>query len=150
MPCNGLEMGMPRTDGEMPKQSPYAKPPMDSRRSGDPPLASCRGYREALIESAVCINAAHAAFELRQEMERAAKWEIEVLYGVRNIRNHQVCMPVDPTASRSDDNVRLAQAPTNPREFHALAIRMAEILKSSPNSQPAGPESDGHANGSLA
>jgi carbonic anhydrase len=87
------------------------------------------GYREALIEAAVCINAAQAAFDLRLEVERAAKWEIEVLYGVHNIRNHQVCMPVDPMAPRSDENVRLALAPTNPREFHALAIQMAELLK---------------------
>jgi carbonic anhydrase len=87
------------------------------------------GYREALIEAAVCINAAQAAFELRLEVERAAKWEIEVLYGVHNIRNHQVCMPVDPMAPRSDENVRLAQAPNNPKEFRALAIQMAELLK---------------------
>jgi carbonic anhydrase len=87
------------------------------------------GYRESLIESAVCINAAHSAFALRQEVERSARWEIEVLYGVHNIRNHQVCMPVNPNLSRSDDNVRLAQAPTNPVEFHALAVQMAEILR---------------------
>jgi carbonic anhydrase len=86
------------------------------------------GYREALIEAAVCINAAQSAFDLRQEVERNGKWEIEVLYGVHNIRNHQVCMPVDPTAQRADENVRLAQAPTNPKEFHALAVQMAAIL----------------------
>ncbi len=72
------------------------------------------GYREALIESAVSINAAQAAFDLRQEVERNGKWEIEVLYGVHNIRNHQVCMPVDPYAPRNDENVRIARAPTNP------------------------------------
>src|SRR3954469_7761176 len=77
------------------------------------------GYREALIESAVCINAAQAAFDLRYEVQHAAKWEIEVYYGVHNIRTHQVCMPVDPKAARSDENVRLASAPTTPREFHA-------------------------------
>src|SRR5690606_34327300 len=81
------------------------------------------GYREALVETAVCLNAAQSAFNLRQEVERNAKWEIEVLYGVHNIRNHQVCMPVDPRAPRADENVRLALAPTNPREFHALAVR---------------------------
>jgi carbonic anhydrase len=86
------------------------------------------GYREALIESAVSINAAQTAFDLRQEVERNGKWEIEVLYGVHNIRNHQVCMPVDPTAPASDQNVRLAHAPTNPKEFHALAVQMAQIL----------------------
>ncbi len=68
------------------------------------------GYREALIESAVSINAAQAAFDLRQEVERNGKWDIEVLYGVHNIRNHQVCMPVDPHAPRNDENVRIARA----------------------------------------
>ena len=91
--------------------------------------SSSPGYRTALIESAVALNAAQAAFDLRQEVEKAAKWEIEVLYGVHNIRNHQVCMPVDPTAPRSDENVHLARAPTNPKEFQALAVQMAQILK---------------------
>jgi carbonic anhydrase len=87
------------------------------------------GYRDALIETAVCINAAQAAFELRQEVERNGKWEIEVYYGVHNIRNHQVCMPVDPDAARCDENVRLAISPTNPSEFHTLGVQMAELLK---------------------
>src|SRR3954463_11433955 len=102
-----------------------------------PNASEVPGYREALIESAVCINAAQAAFELRLEVERAAKWEIEVLYGVHNIRNHQVCMPVDPLAPRSDENVRLAQAPNNPKEFRALAIQMAELLR--PSGIPTSP-----------
>lgn len=89
------------------------------------------GYREALIEAAICMNAAHVAFGLRQEVELAAKWDIEVLYGVHNIRNHQVCMPVDPLAPRSDENVRLAPAPNNPKEFRALAIQLAELLRPS-------------------
>jgi carbonic anhydrase len=104
-----------------------------------PNASDVPGYREALIEAAVCINAAQAAFELRLEVERAAKWEIEVLYGVHNIRNHQVCMPVDPMAPRSDENVRLAQAPNNPKEFRVLAIQMAELLK--PPGVPASPTS---------
>ena len=87
------------------------------------------GYREALIETAVCINAAQAAFEIRREVERNGKWKIEVFYGVHNIRNHQVCMPVDPDAARCDENVRLAISPTNPSEFHTLGMQMAELLK---------------------
>jgi carbonic anhydrase len=87
------------------------------------------GYREALIETAVCVNAAHAAFDLRQEVERAGKWEIEVLYGVFNLHNHQVSMPSDPSAPHAPESVRLVYAPTNPREFFNLAIHMAETLK---------------------
>ena len=85
-------------------------------------------YRSALIETAVCLNAAQAAFDLRLEVERAAKWEIEVLYGVFNLNNYQVSMPVDPTLPPTDDNVHLAYAPTNPREFHSLAVQLANIL----------------------
>ena len=87
------------------------------------------GYREALIETAVCINAAQAAFDLRQEIEQAGRWEIEVLYAVYSLHNHQITVPVDPLAPPSDENVHLAYAPTNPREFSTLAIKMAEILK---------------------
>lgn len=94
-----------------------------------PDARNMPGYREALIEASVCINAAHAAFALRQEVERRAKWEIDVLYGVHNIRNHQVCMPVNPNSPRSDDNVRLAHAPTNPSEFYDLAVELATLLK---------------------
>jgi carbonic anhydrase len=98
--------------------------------SWGPQAREMPGYREALIEIAVCVNAAQAAFDLRQEVERNAKWEIEVLYGVHNIRNHQVSMPVDPTALRDDQNVRLAHAPTNPMEFRVLARQMGELLNS--------------------
>jgi carbonic anhydrase len=88
------------------------------------------GYRQALIDIAVCLNAAQAAFDLRLEVERNAKWEIEVLYGVFNLHNHQVNMPVNPFAPPTEETVHLALAPTNPREFANLAINMAEILKS--------------------
>ena len=78
---------------------------------------------------AVAINAAQAAFDLRQEAERMERLEVEILFGVFNLHNHQVCMPVIPDAEVADENVGLAQAPTNPEEFKALAIRMAELLR---------------------
>ncbi len=90
-------------------------------------------FRDALIETAVGLNAAQAAFALRQEIETAGRWEIEVLYGVYNLFNHQVSMPNDPLAPPTDPNVRLAHAPTNPREFQNLARQMAEILKPRPD-----------------
>jgi carbonic anhydrase len=86
------------------------------------------GYREALIDIAVCVNAAQAAFDLRQEVERAAKSEIEVLYGVFSLHTHQVSMPVTPGGHESPDGVNLAYAPTNPKEFNSMALRMAELL----------------------
>jgi carbonic anhydrase len=87
-------------------------------------------FRDALIETAVCLNAAQAAYALRQEIETAGRQEIKVLYGVYNLSNHQVSMPHNPQAPPSDSNVRLAHAPTNPSEFQSLAQQMAEIFKS--------------------
>ena len=101
--------------------------------------ANMPGYREALIDVAVCLNAAHAAFDLRQEVERAARWEIEVLYGVFSLHNHQVSMPFDPAAPVGPEYVNLAYAPTNPKDFHTLAVRIADMLKA----KPPGPAHDG-------
>ena len=86
-------------------------------------------YRAALIETAVALNAAMAAFDIRQEVERMAKWEIEVLYGVFSLHNHQVSMPNNPGTPPSDENVRLTYAPANPRDFRSLAVQIAELLQ---------------------
>jgi carbonic anhydrase len=94
-----------------------------------PDAATAPGYRSALIEGAIAVNAAQAAFDLHQEVERAAKWEIEVLFGVFSLYNHQVSVPVIPDAPVADENVRLSYAPTNPKEFKHLAAQVAQILK---------------------
>ena len=83
------------------------------------------GYRDTLIEMAVCLNAAHTAFALRQQVEAAGIWEIDVLFGAYDIRTHQVCMPIQPVEAFSPDNVNLAVAPAHPRDFAALADQMA-------------------------
>jgi carbonic anhydrase len=86
------------------------------------------GFREALIETAVCVNAAQAAYNLHQEVERAGKWEIEVLYGVYNLFTHKVSAPAQARVVETDNDVRLAYAPTNPRDFQGLAMQVAERL----------------------
>jgi carbonic anhydrase len=103
------------------------------------------GYREALIDIAVCVNAAQAAFDLRLEVERSAKWDIEVLYGVFNLLTHQISMPVNPNASISDSNVNLAYAPTNPKEFSSMAMRMAEMLMPKPDAPARRSPAEAHA-----
>jgi carbonic anhydrase len=97
------------------------------------------GYRNALIETAVCLNAAQTAYNLHVEVERAGKWEIEVLFGCYNLFTHHVCMPPEPYARPSEQHTHLAVAPTNPREFNNLAIQMAE--KFLPYAREASPPS---------
>jgi len=94
-----------------------------------PDAPTMPGYREALIETAVCVNSAQAAYDLHVEVEKAGKWEIEVLYGVYNLFTHQVSMPPCPGAKVGGEETNLAHAPTNPREFNALAVLMAERLR---------------------
>jgi carbonic anhydrase len=86
-------------------------------------------YRQMLIDAGVCVNAAQAAYDLRQVVEHSGKHHIEVFYGVFNILTHQVMMPVDPRAPFAPEAVNLAPAPTSPVQFQDLAIQMAEILK---------------------
>jgi carbonic anhydrase len=86
------------------------------------------GYREALMDSAVHLNAAHTAFTLRQVVESAAKWEIDVLFGIYDIRTHQVRMPFHRGVATGLEGVNLAYAPSHPREFAALATQLAEFL----------------------
>ncbi|HEX3655275.1 MAG TPA: carbonic anhydrase [Pirellulales bacterium] len=90
------------------------------------------GYREALIESAVLLNAAQTAYDLRTEVERAGKWEIEVLWGAYNLFTHKVGVPI-PAAEQAgsaliENSGSLAFAPSNPREFSALSARLAEAI----------------------
>ena len=87
------------------------------------------GYREALIESAVCLNAAQASYDVRLEVERAGKFEIEVVYGVYNLFNHHVTVPVSLHSTTHQGHGGLAYAPTNPRDFSQLAVLLAESLR---------------------
>ncbi len=95
------------------------------------------GYREALIESSVCMNTALAAYSLQLEVERGWRSEIQVLYGVYNLFTHHVSMPPSFHGHGEESQVNLAYAPTHPREFDLLALEMASRLKP----QPGTPES---------
>lgn len=103
-----------------------------------PEAARHPDYRRSLVESAVCLNAAHAAYHLYVEAERSWKGDIQVVYAVYNLNSHKVSMP--PADFRFDADqmsevqTNLAYAPTHPREFDALAIQMAEMLR--PISKP--------------
>src|SRR5690606_16321068 len=89
-------------------------------------------YRETLNDIAVCLNAAHTAFSLRQQVEAAGIWNIEVLFGAYDVCSYQVCMPIHPDEdldAQKPELVNLAHAPSHPREFGELAARLATTLR---------------------
>jgi carbonic anhydrase len=101
------------------------------KESWGPNAREMPGFRGALIDTAVCLNAAHAAFDLRQVVAGASQ-NIDVLYGVYSLHTHQVSMPVNPRAGVAPENVNLAVAPIHPQEFYHLACRTAELCKLRP------------------
>ncbi len=53
------------------------------------------GYRAALIEMAVCMNAAETAFQLRRESSSHGTQGIGVVFGVYDLATQRVGLPVD-------------------------------------------------------
>ncbi|MBS0208272.1 MAG: carbonic anhydrase [Planctomycetes bacterium] len=88
------------------------------------------GYREALIQSAVCMNAAQTAYDLRLEVERSGKFDIEVLFGVFSFLSHHVSTPayLRNYLSSGGAATGLAYAMTNPRDFTVMSQKLAEEL----------------------
>src|SRR5579871_332706 len=88
------------------------------------------GFHAALVESAVCLNAATAAYNLHMEVERSWRTDVQVLFGVYNLHTHQVAMPPPGfQATVANQGVNLAYAPTHPRDLDALALEMAKRLQ---------------------
>lgn len=94
------------------------------------------GFREALIDAAVGINAAQAALDLRQEVERAGIRGIEVLYGIYNLSTHRVTSPLRGDEVAGETPSQLDYAPTNPSDFNRLAVVVAEQLLRQRESRP--------------
>lgn len=107
---------------------------------------SLPGYRQALIDTAVCVNAAQTAYDLHKRVE-ACGGRAGVLYGVYDIRNGHVGLPGDALTQMAQQTNGLMTAPTRPAEFLELGIRVAEGIRSVIHGTAAGakPGSDSMA-----
>jgi carbonic anhydrase len=92
------------------------------------------GYRKALIESAVCLNAATAAYNIRVGNHQLRHSDMRVLYGVYDLQTHRVRAPAnEATGHNSDLPIRLTDAPADVSEFESLAFKIADRLKPNDN-----------------
>lgn len=81
------------------------------------------GYRDALVEVSVYLNAAMTAFNLREEIRPEEEFGTRTVYGVFDIATCRVIGPdLDPN---TDDTAKLAAAPTHPDELVALGRVLA-------------------------
>jgi carbonic anhydrase len=77
-------------------------------------VAKHAGYREALTETAIVMNAALAAFTVQQELPIVEPREVRVVYGVYLLKSHKVWTP--DAVKRAG----LAEPPADPVSFAAL------------------------------
>jgi carbonic anhydrase len=89
-----------------------------------PAASGMPGYREALLETAVFVNAAQTAYNLRLEMEVEHRSSIQVFYGVFDLLTHRV-WSIPMVKDRPGAENRLAEAPLNLDHFEEVALRMA-------------------------
>jgi len=83
-----------------------------------PGVAADPGYRDALVEASVYLNAAMTAYHLRSELRPDELFGAGVVYGVFDVATCRVIGPdLDPT---TDDTSKLAPAPADPGELTAL------------------------------
>jgi carbonic anhydrase len=86
-------------------------------------VSKLRGYRAALIECSVIINAALTASILRSEFGDEARG-VSAVFGVYDLASRRVHVPVAPVEEDETD-ARLLEAPKGRDEFRQFASRLA-------------------------
>jgi carbonic anhydrase len=87
------------------------------------PRVSARpGYRAALVETSVALNACLAAFGLKQELDRSS---CRVLFGVYDLASRSLRPPLAPRGRARVPEVGLAPPPSSDRQLRNLAVRFA-------------------------
>lgn len=80
------------------------------------------GYRAALVETSVAVNACIAAFALRQELESR---RCRVLFGTYDLASRYVRLPLTPEGRKAPSGIGLFPAPDGDRDVRRLAARVA-------------------------
>ena len=90
-------------------------------RVAGPDVSQDRGYREALIEVAVFLNAALTASDVRQALRPGPDRGLDVVYGVFDLASHRIRARIDAAI----DDPLFAPAPTEAAAFDGLAADLA-------------------------
>ena len=90
-------------------------------------VAALPGYRQALVETAVCLNAAETAFQLHRETSSIRDGGVEVVYGVYDLATQRVGLP----GSNEEPVVALTPAPRSTEEFAVVvdAVKNSAVLR---------------------
>ena len=104
-----------------------------------PDVAANPGYRDALWETSVFLNAAMTAYHLRRELRPDELFGVELVYAVFDVATCRVIGPDRDPAT--DDTSRLAPAPADADELTAIGRAVAKYPAVARHlaSRPGGP-----------
>jgi carbonic anhydrase len=91
-------------------------------RAGGNSVARRAGYREALVEAAVYLNAAITAYDVERELKVSSDGSTRVVYGVFDLVDQQV------RAQPAKDMPVFADVPGGPDELNQLGDRLARAI----------------------
>jgi hypothetical protein len=87
------------------------------------------GYRAALHETAVYLNSAVTAYDVRRELDLPAASECRVVYAVYDLVAQRVrARPSNPMADGPEDGRIFAEVPRGPEDFNRLGIDLATVV----------------------
>lgn len=84
-----------------------------------------RGYRTALVEMSVAVNAAWTAHNLREELRGHGRRGVAVVFGVYDLISRRVRLPLSPPGTLTRAEVGLFSPPARAAAFQRLALRLA-------------------------
>jgi carbonic anhydrase len=87
-----------------------------------PHVSARPGYRAALIETSVAINACVAAYALKLELESR---KCRVLFGTYDLASRYVGLALTPDGRKTPSGIGLFPAPVSDREVRRLATAVA-------------------------
>jgi carbonic anhydrase len=87
-----------------------------------PQVTALPGYRAALVEISVALNACLAAFALKQELQTRS---CRVLFGTYDLASRLVRLPLAPDGRKEPSGIGLFPTPEGDRDLRRLAITVA-------------------------
>jgi carbonic anhydrase len=94
-------------------------------KAGGPAVVSESQYRNSLVETAVFVNTAQTAYDLRRAMVEIGRDDLPVVYGVFDLLTHRLQTIPEHRPDTPVGDIHLAQAPADLAEFEALTDLMA-------------------------
>jgi carbonic anhydrase len=80
------------------------------------------GYKSALVEVAITMNAAWTAYCLRQEFTASSRHELGVVFGAYDLVSRFVRLPMSQPGGLTQEEIGLFEPPDSAEGFRALAL----------------------------